>query len=284
MKIAFLASDKAREQLLADAMLGGARRHGHTTEVVTLTGEPMVGDYHVACMVGVKSRELWRAHQRAGVPVIYLDKGYCRHKRADGMAGWEYWRVAINAQHPTARLGVQRLPSDRFDSLGLTVKPWRRKGRAIVLAGSSAKYHEFYGLPDPTAYATRLVRGLRKITDAPIAYRPKPSWAEAVPIPRTRFSKLPRTLPDELAGAHCLVTHGSNSCFEAVLAGVPSIILGNGVALPISGHQLSDVLDPPMCDDQMRRQWLSNIAFWQWTAAEMAGGQAWDFLGNELHA
>lgn len=282
MKIAFLASDKPREQLLADAFLMGARRHGHQTEVIPLTGEAFVGGYDVACMVGVKSRALFQAHGRAGVPTIYLDKGYARHSRSDGVSGWEYWRVAINDHQPTDRLG-RDFPHDRLTRIGWEPAPWRKAGKTILLAGSSAKYHEFYGLREPTSWMHHLVQRLRLVTERPLVYRPKPSWREAVPIAKTNFSRPPQTLAELLPKAHLLITHGSNSCFDAVLAGVPSIVLGQGVARPISSTDILDIENPRMVSDKARKQWLANLAYWQWTQPEMVSGDAWAFIGEQIH-
>lgn len=286
MKIAFLASDKPREQLLADAFLMGARRHGHETLVEPLRSEPFVGAYDVACMVGVKSRELWRAHQAAGVPVIYLDKGYCRQKRRDGMAGWEYWRVSINEHHPTSRLARPRADASRLDQLALDLAPYRQTGRQVVIAGSSAKYHDFYGLREPTGYASRIVQELRKSLkiERPIVYRPKPSWDGAAPVQKTRFSRPPESIRECLDGAWALVTHGSNACFEAICMGVPCIVLGNAIAKPISSTDLGEIENPRVPSSAERVNLLANLAWWQWNAEEMARGDAWDFLGSELHA
>lgn len=283
MRIAFLASSKARERLLADAFLKGASRHGHETQVIPLTeGEPQVGNYDVACFVGVKSRALYQAHGRAGIPCILMDKGYSRHARQDGVRGWEFWRVAINAHQPTDRLG-QDLPFDRAASFGWEPKPWREHGKTIVIAGSSGKYHDFYGIRNPTLYWKRRIADLQGLEDFEIVYRPKPSWRDAVPIEGSRFSILPERLEDLLKSAHVLITHGSNCCFEAVLAGVPSIVLGEGVAKPISSTSLDDTLKPRLASDEERRQWLANLAFWQWSQPEMYSGAAWEFLGEQIH-
>lgn len=283
MKIAFLTSDKAREQLLADAVLMGARRHGHTTEVIALQPEPVVGDYHIACMVGVKSRALYQLHQKEGVPVAYFDKGYCRQKREGGVGGWQYWRFSINQHHPTNRLATLRQPTDRLDDLGLDVRPWRVGGQHVLIAGSSAKYHEFYGLRDPTHYARNLIKALHGLTARPLVYRPKPSWRDAVPIKGAQFSTR-GSIDDALTNAWALVTHGSNACFEAVVSGIPCVILGNAVALPLSSPSLEHVVKPRIASDAERRQWLANIAYYQWTMAELSSGSAWDFIGQELHA
>lgn len=284
MKLAFLHSDKPRERLLADAFLLGARTHGHETEAIAL-GTPYDGQrYDVACMVGVKSREVFAEHHKRGAHVIYLDKGYARHKKIGVRSGWEFWRVAIDAHHPTDRLGAERHAADRFERLELDVAPWRERGEHIILAGSSAKYHAFYGLKEPTTYARGLVREIREHTRRPLVYRPKPSWKEAVEIKKARYSRPPESIGAVLKDAHALVTHGSNACFEAMLAGIPTVALGPAVAAPISSTDLSEIEEPRLASEKDRYQLLHNLAYWQWTEAEMASGEAWETIGKKLHA
>lgn len=286
MRVAFLHSDKSRERLLADAFLLGVRTHGHETASYALGQLEEPGDYDVAVMVGVKSKELFRAHHRAGKRVIYLDKGYSRAKSISPVRGWEYWRVSIDRHHPTSFLRVQSQPSDRWRKLGLRMAKWQKNRTGhIVLAGSSAKYHDFYGIKDPTAYMAQIVRAIsRSEPNTPMLYRPKPSWHDAVPIEGTQFSPPTATIMDALEGARLLVTHGSNACFEAVLLGVPCIILGDAVAAPISSTVLGDLQKPRLAKEPEREQWASNLAYWQWTSEEFASGEAWEFLGRALHA
>jgi len=281
VKLLFLASEKPREQELAAAFCAGLARHGDTGHVLTLDGSPIVATgYDAAAFVGVKSRDLFRANRAAGIATVMLDKGYVRHKPA-GSEVWEYWRTAVNHHHPTRSL-AGKFPSDRADALGLALAPWRERGGHILIAGSSAKYHSFYDLPSPTDWATRMVEQIRRITPRPIVYRPKPSWRDAVAIPGTRYSGTDETLDRALAGAWALVTHGSNACFEATLWGVPSVILGDGVARPISSTRVEDVRDPWLASDADRRAWLAALCYHQWTLDEFASGEAWPWIRQEM--
>lgn len=285
MRIAFLASDKAREQHLADAFLMGARKHGHSTEMRMLGPELEVGGYDIACMVGVKSRELFHKHRQMGITTIYLDKGYERRKRPGEAGGWEYWRVSINSHHPTRRLAELKHDHARLAKLDWELKPWRKSGVQVVYAGSSQKYHDFYGLRAATDYAKRIVREIHPfVTARPIIYRPKPSWADAEAVKGASFSRMPETIDDVLKGAWCLVTHGSNACFEAVCAGVPCVILGDAVAKPISSTDLRAVVKPRLASEAERWQWLANLSYFQYTLSEFATGEAWEILGTEIYA
>lgn len=285
MKITFWHSDKPRERLLADAFADGARAHGDAVELRSLTPDPVVSDCDVACMVGVKSRELYRAHFAAGAHLVYFDKGYTRHAARSPVKLWEYWRVAIDSHQPTALLMETNCPEDRADRLGLVLQPWRKPHAEswILIAGSSAKYHEFYGMKDPTAWTGKLVRELRERSRRPIVYRPKPSWADAVPIEGTRFSRSPETIEEALRDVAVVVTHGSNACFEAVLAGVPCVVLGEAVAKPISSTTLDELESPRTASYAERHQWLNNLAYWQWTMPELASGEAWQFLRPKIY-
>lgn len=281
MKVLFCHSDKPREVDLAAAFLRGARRRGCEGEARPLVANPDVAGFDIVCMVGVKSKRLWAAVQAAGAVPIMLDKGYIRTRREDARV-WEYWRVAIGAHHPSAYMMARERDPARFEALDVEVQPWRRTGFQILIAGSSAKYHDFYGLDDPTAYATAIVEQIRAATDRPIVYRAKPSWKEAVPIPGTYWSPGADNITAALANTWALITHGSNACFEAALHGIPSIVLGNGVAAPISSRSLDELAHPQM-ERRKRMRWLHNLAFCQFTEAEFASGFAWSIIAEQIN-
>lgn len=282
MRVTFWHSDKPREHLLADAFAAGVRTHADDTcELRPLQPHIVVAACDVAVMVGVKSRELYQAHWAAGIHVIYLDKGYTRHSIPGPVKVWEYWRTAIDAHHPTGRLMRVARPDDRAERLGLVLQPWRKKGSRIVLAGSSLKYHDFYGLRHPTTWAQKLVKQIQTVSELPIVYRPKPSWREAVPIDGTEFSR-DGDITEVLENAWCLVTHGSNAVFEAAINGIPSVVLGDAVAKPISSQTIEEIPNPKLASYADRHQWLANLAYCQWTLEEMASGEAWSILRPQL--
>jgi hypothetical protein len=210
------------------------------------------------------------------VPLM-LDKGYTR-TRVAGSRVREYWRISPGEHHPTrTSLMRHKMPRDRFEAMDLRVAPWRTRGYSIVIAGSSAKYHDFYGLPEPNVYYRDLVAELRSLVDKPIVYRPKPSFRDAAKVAGASFSDGNESITSALSGAWALVTHGSNACVEAAIMGVPSIILGDGVAAPISSTSLDDLLDPMI---SKREQWLANLAYHQYTEDEMRSGEAFEHVGR----
>lgn len=277
MKLVFwIAEGKEHERQIAEALRDGVATEGHQLEIRHLGGKVRVVDCDAVCLFGVKGgRKIFDAYWAAGIPTIYFDKGYIRQRTSVS----DHWRVAINAHHPTRYLMEQRRPGDRYEALGVELSPWRERGDAVVIAGSSAKYHEFAGLPEPTRYAQKIVKQIRaRSPDRPIIYRPKPSWNDAVPIEGTIFSKGKDKIGAVLEDAHALVTHGSNACWEAVAAGVPCIILGDAVAKPLSSTRIADLENPWLASYEARYQWFSNLAYCQWSNGELRSGEAWSHI------
>lgn len=268
MKIVFFASDKQRELQLAKAFLRGAKLYGVDVACRRTDNVPKNMDYQYACMVGVKSANLWKLHKDRGVTPIMFDKGYSRER--SGIA-WKYWRISVGGHNPSHTLGFS-YPTDRFMSLGFSMSSnWQKSGGHILLAGSSGKYHNFYDMTDPTTYAKQIIKRIRKFTDRPIIYRPKPSWRYAKPVSGSQFSQDGRPLLADLTGAHAVVTHGSNTCFEASLMGIPSIVLGEGVMKSISSTDLSEIETPRTGE---RMPLYAALGYHQWTLDEMQTGQA----------
>lgn len=277
--VAFYHSDKPREVQLANAFAEGVRVHGDQVELRRLGPNMPIGDCDLACMVGVKSRNLWRKTIAAGVRPLMLDKGYSRHKVAGG--AWEYWRLSLDAHHPTGTTLMRfDMPGDRLDRLDWRVRPWTTSPEVVIFAGSSEKYHRFYDLPHPTAYAKSICKRIRAKTSLPIIYRPKPSWRDAAPIHGTIFSPGKESLAERFRFASCLVTHGSNACVDAMLAGVPAVTLGDGVAAALGNRSIDDVGRPGHPDIS---QWLANLAYHQFTESEMALGTAWGMVRRWMH-
>lgn len=279
MNVAFVYSSKRREVALAQAFAAGVRAHGHQATPIPAGMKFDPGRFSAVAMVGVKSRALYQHCQAAGATTIYLDKGYTRQAVARPIKCWKFWRVSLNAHQPTDYFQRQPRPSDRADALGLALARRRRGGRHVLLAGSSAKYHEFCGLPDPTTWATEVVGQIRETIGLPVIYRPKPSWHDAVPIQGTEPARA--TIGEDLARSALLVTHGSSACFEAVLADVPCIVLGHAVARPISGTRIADGM-PRRASMAQRIQWLNDLAYCQWTLDEFACGKAWAIIEEQI--
>lgn len=286
LRVVFWRSDKPRERILSEAFCQGVRKHGDVAEELPLAWEipdPLPA-CDIACMVGVKSKRRFQAHWGAGIHTLYIDKGYTRTDVLGPVKCWEYWRFSLDGHHPTRYLMDIDHDGDRWARLNLEIKPWRQKGHKIIFAGSSGKYHEFYGMEEPTYYAMKQIKRLGKMFDQnefKIIYRPKPSWTDAVPVSGSTWDREPTIWP-ALKHAWCLVTHGSNAVWEAVLSGIPTVVLGDAVSRPISSTDIDAAVEPLLVSDEQRQQWCERLAWCQWTTREMASGEAWAHIKSEF--
>lgn len=278
MKFLFHHDDKREEQDLCKAFIAGALARGHEVEAVDNHVDRYPRRDVVHCIIGVKNAALVKDCQQHRMPFLYFDKGYNRK--------WpEWWRASIGAHNPTRYIMELDHPIDRAVAQRWHPRqpaPDRRRG-SVVIIGSSEKYHRFHDLPHPTEYAADMVGCLRQSYDTTckIVYRPKPSWKGAVDIPGTVRSNI-RDIQSELKQARVAITHGSAGCLDAMLAGVPCIVLGDGVTAPVCDDWLYAVHDPryPTIEEQQRL--LANLAYCQWTLGEFRTGEAIETIANQI--
>lgn len=274
MKVAFyVAPGKFREETLVRAMRAGIEGAGDCfTLASNSTLEP--ADADVGVMVGMKASALREACVAAGQRVLVLDKGYDRKE--------DWWRVAIDAHQPTAYLMALSRPADRMDAAGWKLRPWRDAGDFVLIAGGGAKYHSVWNLSPPATWAQEMVDGIRAGGwKGRILYRPKPSQPDKT-MPRGAEPATIKNFTEALAGAHAVVVFGSNACFEANCAGVPSIVLGDAVMRPISSRTLDEVVTPYCADADLRVKILSNLAYCQFREREWSTGSAWLEVRRQL--
>lgn len=291
MKIVFYAADKHREGVLATAFKAGAEGHGEQVEIELTTHYSMPrSDTDVAVMIGVKgkSRLIIDDHRAMGKSIIYIDKGYFRipNTYPDRLSRSLYYKTSINDFQPLEYLMRRPMPGDRWEELQcrhhLEVKPWREEGERIVWLGPSQKYCNFHRLGDATEFSEKTIKLIAKRTTKKVVYRPKHSWADAVPIKGTEFSRPPTKIEDEFKTAYALATHGSNTSAEAILAGVPVLALGPAIARPLAETDIKKISNIRVPTDEERLQWLHNIAYCQWTVEEFTSGLAWSHLKKRL--
>ena len=295
MKVVAYMSDKPREHMLAEAFRLGITGAGHEFELRRMAeyGESVDGndlrypgptpDTDVAIFFGVKgkSRQVLDDHLAMGKQTILLDKGYSRSKGENGHT--EYSRVVINALEPSEYMMHRTLLEDRFKTLGIRMGK-RRKVRDghILFCGSTQKYHDFHGLGNMTEYAERMFGQMRKITDKHFVYRPKPSAKHVPGIRGTFHSSGNTTMFEALRGCHVVVTHGATSAMDAVMSGVPALVLGKSIASPVAESDIMKIDDPFFPTDDQRYAWACQMAYCQWTNDEMRSGAAWDYCMSVL--
>lgn len=297
MKVVFYAADKPREIMLARAFEAGITGYGDQFEMRRKVeyGEDIDGndrrfpgpspDTDCAIMFGVKGAQIFWDHKALKIPVVYLDKGWSRDtKGGDGHT--LYSRCAVNASSPIAYMLDMKSPPDRFQRLGIKLKPRRADSDGFILyASSSQKYHDFHKLGDANVLAQKVVRRIRGLTDRQVVFRPKPGDKSAKPIMGAMLSTRAQSMEDALKGCHAVITYGASVCMDAVVAGVASIVLGDGVAAPVSQRTMEtrrEIENPFIPNEVERLQWAAAMAYCQWTTKEMQSGEAWTHLRKEI--
>lgn len=271
---------------IAKSLLPGLERHGIKS---VIANEFMgVEDYDLAITIGIKqqSREIVEAYWMAGRHVLFIDKPYIRNRRRDvDTRLMTHYRFALDCFQPLDYFQTTPRGPERLEALGVEFLPHYPGGSEVLFAGSSQKYCNWHDLGDCSRYARLTCKHIRAaVPDTPIVYRPKPSWKDAVPIKGTRFSPGKRKIYEELVNCRALVTHGSNAALDAILAGIPAIVLGDGIAKPLSST-MGDLSVPnglTFPDDATRYQWACDLAYCQWDFDEMENGNMWDDLKGQL--
>lgn len=236
-------------------------------------------------IMGVVKREILWDHQEKRVPLLYFDKGYCRDRLPlNGGSVPAWWRMCWQDVHPTAYLMAQARPADRWERMGLILAEPGAPAEHIVIIGSSAKFHLTMRIDEPTAWAAQITKEVNRLLPATkVIYRPKPSWKYAVPVDGAVFDHGHKTtLASALNGASCSVTYGSIGCVDSIISGVPCIVLGNAVAAPICGNYLKDVGFAYWAPRPAREQWAANLAYCNFTPAEIGDGTAWKILKEQM--
>lgn len=211
---------------------------------------------------------------------VYVDLGYWGRREGGRWTG--YHKVSINDRHPTAYFQAIKHPADRVARFGLHPVVEFKGGRHILLAGMGDKGALAEGF-QPEAWERAVINEIRKVSDRPIRYRPKPSWKEARPIEGTEYSPPhAREVEHDLRDCWAVVTHHSNVALEAMLAGIPAFcwsgVMKNYCRQDLSGIELVGAFPYARYDvDQL----LADIAYTQWSVAEMRQGLAWNHLKQE---
>lgn len=204
--------------------------------------------------VDASNEEIWKTVRREGIPFYYCDNSYFDETRQ------AYFRVTRNnLQHD----GSGESNGYRFRMLGIEVKPWRKVGEHIVVCPQSPHFmNVIAGLNFD--WLQMAIRACHSYSNRKLRIR---SWS-------SDKTKLSKTLPDDLDGAHALVTWSSAAAVTAIVRGVPAISMGPSAAMSMGGD-IRDVEMPPMPD---RTEWLGVLADNQWTLDEMRRGMAWQTL------
>jgi hypothetical protein len=194
----------------------------------------------------------------------------------------EYHRVGLNHfMRGLTDFKNENSPSDRFEKLGLKIKPWRKKGDHILIVGQNMNDASLFGI-DFSLWVKNTIQHLRRHTDRPIVFRDHPENKDLMKnlIATYNWANVSYsnkgTINDDLKNAHCTVAYTSGSSIDSILAGVPVIPCSEcNFVWPVSSHQLSEIENPKLGE---REQLLYDLAYAQWSVDEIKQGKPWQHL------
>ena len=194
--------------------------------VVRRPGDPLVP----GGVAAFGSPRLWPRLQQAwaeGREWWYGDHGY--------FGRGTYYRVTRGAlQLGAGQVRHAAADRDRFESLGVAVRPWRKSGGHVLVCPPD---EVFAGLMSFSSEAWRanVLRSLGTLTSRELRVRDRSCGDQRSAAP----------LSDDLEGCWCLVTYCSNAAVEALAAGVPVICTAPCAARDLGSGSLMAVEDPP---------------------------------------
>jgi len=210
--------------------------------------------------------DVLRQHVAFGRPYILLEKGFVKRD--------EYFHVGWNGHNNYADFRNADSPSDRWEKLGVPLQPWRSHGRVILLCGQ-VPWDSTVEHTDHVRWLTETYKRLVHLSDTPVMFRAHPKSP-----PRSEFfipgSGDTFTLDEDLERARSVVAYNSTVATDAIIAGVPAFVQNDGsMAWPVANRDILQI-DVPVRPP--REQWAANLAYAQWTLAEMESGECWEHL------
>ena len=197
----------------------------------------------------------------------YMDTGYFGNRPNPlNPKGFKVWhRVVDNDLQHT---DILKRPSDRWDRLNITPKPFTHTGRNVLVVAPDDKPCKFY---DTTldAWLEQTVTQLKQHTDRPIIVRHRnPEIVKQNRIPETSFDSA-------LEDAWAVVTFNSNAGTESILNGVPVFVTqATNAARPLASDDLSKIESPYYPTDDEVHAWACHLAYGQFHNNELEDGTA----------
>lgn len=200
----------------------------------------------------------------------YVDTGYFGNEKTQANpSGWKYWHriVKNNLQHGE----IIPRPDDRFKKFNKQFYPWKKTGRAVLVAAPDEKPCKFYGVAKED-WVTQTVETIKQHTDRPVIVRER----AAKRIDRISTDTLQQALDNDV---FALVTFNSVAAIESIFHGIPAFTLAPAnAASPVANQDLSQIENPYYADKDKLYAWACHLAYGQFHTDEMKNGSALTML------
>lgn len=269
--VLYAIRNSGRAGNIARSMQAGFRRHGIVACIEPLWDGRVKGDLVIA--YGWAHQPVFAAYEAAGGQYAYWDLGYWNRRpdKSKGGAREGHHRLAVNSWD-TADTMLIGCPDDRWRQAGIQLAPRRELAGAVLVAGMSPKAAGTHGF-GPGQWERATLDELARIGAGEVIYRPKDKHV---------FEREP--LGPVLERSRVVITHHSNVALDAIIAGVPCIAR-RGVGRLLTSYDLADVPAlgwPDLPSDDARLAFVRDVAYAQWSPAEMRSGVVWDHMKGLL--
>lgn len=270
----FYTKGQRRSMILAEAAYNGCKRIGEDVKI--MEGNKYRGvdsDYAVFYGLSGGLPKVWNDY-KVHAKAVYIDLGY--YGRREGGRWDGYHKLSVNDRHPTEYFNKVQHGPERFLKLGLEIMPWREPGEEILVAGMSYKAAACEGIKGQE-WERWAIAEIMKESNRKIRFRPKPNCPRSRPIKGTLWDNR-RSVVMSFENVHALVTRHSNVACDALLHGIP-VFSEYGIASTM-GHREVSMIETPIYPDN-REQFFYDLAYCQWTRAEIERGLPFKLLKSE---
>jgi hypothetical protein len=209
-----------------------------------------------------------------GTRRIIIDTGFIKNKRGDDNDLDRYMQVGFDGIKRNAKGYTKNSPSDRWEQLGIELKPWKEGGEYVLIMGQheigiSTQHVDIVKWWEDTIYSIGLV-----LPEMPIKFRPHPNQKV---FPKGKYELTQgTTIEEDLEHAYCTVARTTNGAVDSIINGVP-------VYTPDKACMAYDVANTSILrlenlEYPDRQQWANELAYSQWTISEMKQGLPWKHL------
>ena len=209
-------------------------------------------------------------HIKKGQTLVTFDIGYWQRKRRN-----RKFRASIDGLHCPKYIMRGPYPGpERWIASGMRISKDRECNGPILLVGNGPK-SERVGAEGWTVKKALEIRA--RFPDRKILYKPKPQRAiqTGVSYDDITLEDIDRVLPR----VSLVVCRHSNVAVDACRMGVP-VVCEDGAGAAIYPSALDDYKSQPTM--ATREEFLHRLAWWQWTADELSGGEFWPWLDGVL--
>ena len=222
---------------------------------------------------------LWGPGHPARFGPMLTQIGQGGHVLAWDLAYWDRFRklrVSIDGAHPQAWVMRKNWPVSRFEADAVPrVSRWCPDG-PILVAGIGEKATVQYGADAVARWEAAQVYACLRRWNRPVLYRQKRGNGVVPPGATLRNAG---TIDEALNGVSLVITYHSNVAVDAILSGIPAVC-ADGAAAAICPSALPAFGDPQPVAPSLSRQFLANLAWFQWAPSEAAA--CWSWVGALL--